>query len=316
MTEIINANKVSIVLPVYNVEKYLARCLDSILNQTFENFEVICVNDGSPDNSLEILEKYKKIDNRIKIISQENKGLSGARNTGIKHSNGEYIAFIDSDDVIHPQYLEVLASFIGDSDVIASAHIENISEVPKISKINTNKVKVSFYNNIRSEYINKKLYKKTLSVVWNKLYKKDIFENLNFKEGISPGEDDIFTFEMMMKINSLKIVDSKLYYYMTNPSSIMRADDDNKIKKIKLSASTYAAVINNYINKHDTELSVKEIKKLNQKMQSILFKAYLKKEQSSENVKSAIKELNNFDFFNYKNLKPAEKFKYLLKKRI
>ena len=92
--------KVSIILPVYNVEKYLSQCLDSIVNQTLKDFECICINDGSPDNSLAILKEYASKDSRIKIINQENKGQSSARNVGMNFSKGKYIAFIDSDDWI------------------------------------------------------------------------------------------------------------------------------------------------------------------------------------------------------------------------
>ena len=93
-------NKVSIIVPVYNIEKYLAKCLDSLINQTLEDIEIICVNDGSTDNSAEILNEYAQKDCRIKIINQDNAGLSAARNTGINAANGEYIGYVDSDDWI------------------------------------------------------------------------------------------------------------------------------------------------------------------------------------------------------------------------
>ena len=92
--------KVSVIVPVYNVEQYLARCLDTVLAQTYENLEVICVNDGSTDNSLNILEHYARFDSRIKIVNKENGGLGSARNAGIKEAEGKYILFLDSDDYI------------------------------------------------------------------------------------------------------------------------------------------------------------------------------------------------------------------------
>ena len=100
--------KVSVIVPVYNVEKYLKDCLNSVINQTLEDIEIICVNDGSTDNSLAILEDYAKKDSRIKIINQKNKGLSGARNTGMKHVQGEYILFLDSDDWLKEDALSEL----------------------------------------------------------------------------------------------------------------------------------------------------------------------------------------------------------------
>ncbi len=100
--------KVSIIIPVYNVEKYLQRCLDSVVNQTLKDIEIICVNDGSTDNSAIILEEFSKKDERIKIVNQKNGGLSRARNTGLEHSNGDYIGFLDSDDWIDLDYYEKL----------------------------------------------------------------------------------------------------------------------------------------------------------------------------------------------------------------
>nr|MCR4662874.1 glycosyltransferase [Endomicrobiaceae bacterium] len=100
--------KVSVIVPVYNVEQYLRQCLDSIINQTFKDFECICVNDGSTDNSLTILQEYSKKDNRIKIINQKNSGSSVSRNNGIKQALGQYVSFVDADDWITDNYLEIL----------------------------------------------------------------------------------------------------------------------------------------------------------------------------------------------------------------
>ena len=103
-----NESLVSIIVPVYNVEKYLRKCLDSIVNQTYKNIEVICVDDGSPDNSIDILREYRAKDDRVTIIRQKNKGLSGARNTGIKNATGKYIMFIDSDDWVELNMVELM----------------------------------------------------------------------------------------------------------------------------------------------------------------------------------------------------------------
>ena len=107
-------DKVSIIVPVYNAEKYLIRCVDSIINQTYKNLEIILINDGSIDNSLEIMKKYKVIDNRIIIIDKKNEGVSIARNVGIKSSSGKYICFVDSDDYIENNMIQILDN--GDID--------------------------------------------------------------------------------------------------------------------------------------------------------------------------------------------------------
>ena len=122
--------KISIIIPCYNVEKYLHRCLDSVIGQTFEDFEVICVNDGSPDNSGSILEEYAAKDKRIKILTQKNQGLSMARNNGKALAQGKYIYFLDSDDFIHPQCLEI-AHYIAEKyevDLVSFDFCENMNK--------------------------------------------------------------------------------------------------------------------------------------------------------------------------------------------
>ena len=125
--------KISVIVPVYNVENYLIQCLDSIINQTLKDIEIICVDDCSPDNSIEILEEYKNKDNRISIIRHSNnQGLGPARNTGLKHANGEYISFVDSDDYIDKNFLFYLYSTAKkyDSDVTNTINIKNRKRLP------------------------------------------------------------------------------------------------------------------------------------------------------------------------------------------
>ena len=141
--------KVSIIVPVYNVEKYLRQCLDSVLNQTFQEFEAICINDGSTDSCAQILDEYAKKDSRIKVITQDNKGLSEARNTGLKHVQGDYVFFLDSDDSIHPQCLDICHSFIqkDNADMVSfhfSEQIENsLIDIDEIT------YKVTFVDNVK-----------------------------------------------------------------------------------------------------------------------------------------------------------------------
>ena len=142
--------KISIVLPVYNVANYLRKCLDSLVNQTFEDFEVICVNDGSTDLSLGILEGYSLTDSRFKIITQENQGLSGARNTGIQHVQGDYILFVDSDDWLEETALEQLYEHVEgfNSDITMfkfKYYNENSSEFSEGPFTNLEIIDPSFY---------------------------------------------------------------------------------------------------------------------------------------------------------------------------
>lgn len=128
---------VSVIIPVYNVEKYLPKCLDSVINQTYADLEIICVNDGSPDNSSAILEEYAKKDNRIKIINQENTGLSGARNTGIKASTGDYIVFLDSDDWMDTEAIEAAVTVAQNSgsDTVLWGYVREFAEKSVEKKI-------------------------------------------------------------------------------------------------------------------------------------------------------------------------------------
>lgn len=208
--------KISIIVPVYNVEEYLENCINSILNQTFKDFELILVNDGSTDNSLKICKYYKNIDNRIGIINKENGGLSSARNAGLDIAKGEYIGFVDSDDYIHPQMYEVLYDqIINNLAYIAMCEFKKVPEFKK--KELSDKITL----NQKSEILNNKeaVFKLGESgsvayiVAWNKLYKKNLFNNIRFKEGI--------IHRLLYQVNKLVYIKEKLYFYLQREGSIM-----------------------------------------------------------------------------------------------
>ena len=166
---------VSIVIPVYNVEKYIEKCLLSVINQTYKNLEIIIVNDGTKDNSLKICEKIKQMDERVKIINQKNGGLSCARNTGIDNANGEYICFVDSDDFLENDFVEVLLNFAKEKNVdICACDFWYIDENDKKWTLKEKNDKM--YSNI--EAIKDILLdnQKTEVMTWNKIYKLDIFK--------------------------------------------------------------------------------------------------------------------------------------------
>ena len=126
---------VSVVLPIYNVEKYLPKCLDSVVGQSYENIEIICVNDGSPDNSIAVLESYAEKDSRIIIINQENTGLSGARNTGIEAATGDYIIFLDSDDWMDAEAVETAMQYAEKADTVMWGYIREFHDKSLEKKI-------------------------------------------------------------------------------------------------------------------------------------------------------------------------------------
>lgn len=211
--------QITIILPVYNVEKYLRQCLDSIVNQTFKDFECLCINDGSTDNSLSILREYAQKDERFKIVTQENKGLSVTRNVGIKNTNTKYLTFIDSDDWITENYLEVLYNKIEETnaDIVRASYkfyfekdnSYKSAKIREIHKINTN-------SNIE------KLYKGYAGAfVWAKLYKTSLIKdnNIRFYEG-KISEDCPFSSLVYLYSKKIVFVSDELLFYRKHSLSI------------------------------------------------------------------------------------------------
>ena len=201
--------QVSIIVPVYNVEKYLPNCLDSILNQSFQDIEIICVNDASPDNSAQILKQYAQKDERIKIIThKKNEGLGAARNTGVAHANAPYLAFIDSDDTIKSTFTEVLYNAI----------IANNADMSWCGIANTNEQgDLLYYNNIPEknwqipEILNCLELHPGILPVWNKLFKYELFKGIKQLPIIS--EDLPAVAEYITKSKKIVTVNKPLYNY-------------------------------------------------------------------------------------------------------
>lgn len=210
--------KLSIIVPVYNVAEYLERCLNSLINQTLNEIEIICVNDGSTDNSLCILEKFAGLDKRIKIINQKNKGLSGARNTGIKLVQGEYFGFLDSDDWVDLDYFEKLYKRAKNCDADIS-----LGDFIRKGKF---KHKIRLKLNKEEEFVgdNEKFYGSQFyhfPCVWNKIYKTSKFNDLRFIEGIY-FEDGPYTIQALHRANKVVTCCNTYLYYFVNPNSIVK----------------------------------------------------------------------------------------------
>lgn len=198
-------NLFSIIVPVYNVEKYLDKCLASILRQTFKNFECIIIDDGSPDNSNAIIDKYVKLDQCFKVIHQKNMGLSAARNAGLDIAKGEYVVFVDSDDYIADDYLEKFALKIADTDadIVICGFIEAYKDYEK------NKVFAAESTEVIKQNILADVWP---SYVWNKCYKKDLFTNIRFPVGKI--FEDILTIPKLCRYaRKIVCIPDKLYYY-------------------------------------------------------------------------------------------------------
>ena len=213
---------VSVIIPVYNVEKYLSRCLDSIINQTYRDLQIICINDGSTDNSIQILKKYAAIDNRIVIVNQENKGLSEARNAGLDIANGEYVSFIDSDDWIDLDYYEVLVDLIEKNDAdIVMAGMRWVFD-NRITKNKTKQCIETKFSNIVHNY--------PTGSVCDKLFKLSYFSNIRFiKDRFY--EDNIVLLQITKKTKKVIFENTVSYYYFNNSNSICREISVEKQRK-------------------------------------------------------------------------------------
>lgn len=211
--------KVSVIVPVYNTEKYLRCCMDSVIGQTLRDIEIVCVNDGSTDDSLAILQEYAAKDERIKIINQENKGLSAARNAGLKVATADYISFIDSDDFVHLTFLERLYNAIQDTNCdIAGCDFAKIRGKREV--LPSQKGVEKIYEPALNVLLNRKNF--IHFNVWNKLYKRELIRGIPFIEGMYY-EDWVFNTCVFAGAKSFVWISAPLYGYRISENSIMRS---------------------------------------------------------------------------------------------
>ena len=225
--------KISVIIPVYNAEKYIKTTLDSILNQTFKDIEIILVNDGSLDESLNICKRYQENDRRIIVLDKKNEGVSIARNTGIEASSGEYILFIDADDWIEPDMCEVLYNEITkyNGDICFCNHIkefdnksEKIAFNAKNKIVESNHIKKDIILElIEEEDINLKHNRESFRSPWGKLFKSSIIKDnkIKFNKDLVIGEDFIFDIEYLINAKKVVMEDKFLYHYRINNESTL-----------------------------------------------------------------------------------------------
>ena len=209
--------KISVIVPVYNVEQYLERCVDSIINQTYTNLEIILVNDGSTDNSGKLCDELAKKDERIRVIHKENGGLSDARNRGIDESESDLVGFIDSDDYIDSDMYEVLLKNLNDTDADLSmcALYDVYNNTPEVQVTNKETWKLS-----SEQAIKMVMEAKILSVTAvNKLYRKSLFTDLKFEVG-KIAEDAFIMIKLLDKCEKIVATNEKKYYYVHRENSI------------------------------------------------------------------------------------------------
>lgn len=222
--------KISIIIPIYNAEKYLKRCVNSINMQSFSNYEMILVNDGSIDNSATICDEFAKYDNRIRVFHKENGGVSSARNWGLDKAIGEYIMFVDSDDYMLPGMLEVMLSTLESkkADLVVCGTTETgggywrpITDVD----YSINQLKENFVSLLHTEL---------LSPPWNKIYKKEIIGSNRFCEDISFGEDLLFNIQYLEKCENISLIkESPFYHEKENENSLVVKFNRNRLLDIE-----------------------------------------------------------------------------------
>lgn len=236
--------KISIIIPVYNAEKYLHKCLNSLLNQTFTDWCAICINDGSTDGSEKILREFALKDKRFIVETQKNQGVSSARNRGLELAEGEYIMFMDNDDFLHPQAFEIAWQAIEKAQTdwvqFGAQDIEvGITPIYKKQKIEDLQIVENF---IEKFFQKTELFRPDFirAALWCKIYRASLAKSIKFKK-IQPSEDELYNIEFLLKSKSYASIKNILYFYVQNPSSVLHQNTNRSRYSQRLLFADYAS---------------------------------------------------------------------------
>lgn len=222
--------KYSIIVPIYNAEKYLEKCINSLINQTYKNIEIILVNDGSTDSSLSICDKYDKNNSNVRLYDIENQGVSSARNFGISKVTGDYVLFVDSDDYLEKNAIEIINENISDRDIDLIKFLEYKERYGKIIRSNICMNEGIIYSNDYNKELFKNIFQTyCFSKVTNLVIKKSLLENKAFNKDIGYGEDFIFCLDLISSSKNILILKKYLYYYLVNDDSITNSKNIEKL---------------------------------------------------------------------------------------
>lgn len=316
-------NLISVIVPVYKVEKYLHKCVDSIINQTYKNLEIILVDDGSPDNCPQICDEYAKKDSRVKVVHKQNGGVSSARNVGLENATGEFIAFVDSDDWLELTMYEKLMQkqMQNFADLVFCRFNTVVSD--NVIKINENDLSnfcltndIKYFLNVSSNKVNdqgiENIKEKVLPSIWRCIFKKDLFVSVKFDTNIIYMEDLLFLINILNKNNNIKIdyVDEYLYYYLIRNDSVCHDKSNNMIQR-------GIDILENNINLISQVEKIFETDKLKDYLLALKFYCYCEC-YTSKYINNADIDLNKIDSWkNKKNYSLYKKlcvnFKYKLK---
>lgn len=269
-------SKVSIIVPIYNVEDYLGKCLDSLTNQTYKDIEIICVDDGSKDNSLQVAKEYEKEDKRIKVYTKENGGLSDARNYGIKYATGDYLLFIDSDDYIELSTVEKCINKVNETgaDIV----------VFDLMYVSDNGSQVSSGGNFDVTSINE--WKDLIYInnsACNKLIKKELMNDVSFPKGLN--FEDLATIPILLtKANKVAKINEALYYYVQRGNSIAHSINDKIFDVYKA-----IKIIDDYFKAHDISFNVIDLY-----IKHGLYLTVLRIKDNSNDIEEYLKKNNEY----------------------
>lgn len=245
---------ISIIVPIFNAENHLEKTVDSILAQTFEDFELILINDGSNDQSLEICNTISKRDPRVQVISKKNSGVSSTRNKGLEVAKGSFISFVDSDDYLAPVFYENLIEALEentDADFVMCGYTEVIDNKEGVVQTNMPEGLSNrdfIVKNIIDNVVSKNVTYGGIYAVWNKLYKRSFIGNLKFDETRSHGEDWWFNICLFDKANAMVVINQPLYYYVinTNENSLSNGYNSNQINVLINTYRDYKKFLKKY----------------------------------------------------------------------
>ncbi len=286
---------ISVIVPVYNSSKYLRDCIDSILNQCYENFELLLIDDGSSDNSLDICKEYK--DKRIKVIKLHHKGVANARNVGVRNSKGEFICFIDSDDIIEKNYLSQMIQYFSEDISYVECDFDYFIQSPKKIKLNNESNIYDKKDILYRLYSNNGL---RTSIIVNKLYRKSIFKNIIFENKCN--EDEYIIHKIILNSNKIITIENKLYHYRIRKNSRQRYITKDRINIIDVFDERAKIIKDEHFQLLNYRAKLDEIIYL-----YCVFTKYKKVNESKKIYKLFIKNYNYNYKFNFKR-----KLKYRL----
>ena len=295
---------VSVIIPVYNTEAYLKRCLASVLSNTYRDLEVICINDGSTDGSLEILNTFAQQDKRVTVINKKNGGLSAARNDGLHQASGEWIAFVDSDDWLHPQFFEILMAIARDGavEMIVGDFYRTKNQMEPFSPIAREKVEIRHmrFANIYADH-NLKTY------VWGRIYKASILADRRFPEDIAFWEDRVFNASILSERKDAVVVyvPVQLYYYFDRPGSLAHQSDAKKVQELSRVLAEYA-----YCNPDSAIKLILLIESVKMALAARYLSVYDPEKKEIKKSCNALLKSSISKLSNIRDVSSKEKFKY------